>query len=168
MAAIAELAGLHYQRYLKCWHDSGEDPNKMAENACVGLRLINLARKYPNRFEEFAINSAVANAVLEVVKIYIAAAVDAVAYLSGRRPADPYGGHRRYYPPTLFWKAGEEPPSAYVEWFGVYPEEERRRRLALLRKGEELASIYQRKRKGEDSEAWAAWKEVFAAAQQYS
>jgi len=166
MAAIADLASLHYQRYMDCWLRSGKDPDAMAANACAGLRLIHFARRYPSRYEEFAVNTAVSNAVLEVVKIYIAAAVDAAAYLAGRRPADPYGSHRRFYPPTLFWKAGEDPPPAYVEWFGVHPDEERRRRLALIRKGEELAGIYQKKRKGEDSEAWAAWKEVFAAAQQ--
>lgn len=166
MAAIADLASLHYQRYMDCWLRSNRDPDAMMENACAGLRLIHFARRYPSRYEEFAVNTAVANAVLEVVKIYIAAAVDAAAYLAGRRPADPYGQHRRFYPPTIFWKAGEDPPAAYVEWFGVHPDEERRRRLALIRKGEELAGLYQRKRKGEDSEAWTAWKEVFAAAQQ--
>jgi len=165
MAAIADLAALHYQRYMDCWHRSGRDPDVMLENACAGLRLVALAKKYPDRYEEFAVNSAVANALWELVKMYIMAGVAAAAYLTGRRPPQPYAQHRRYWPPTLFWKVGEEPPHDYLQWLGADPEEERRARQRLIQKGEKLAALYQQKRKAEDQDAWIAWKEVFAAAQ---
>jgi len=164
MTAIADMAILHYQRYVDCWHRSGKNPDAMLENACAGLRLIMLAKKYLNRYEELAVVNAVSNALWELVKIYIYAAVTAAAYLTGRRPPEPYGQHRRYWPPTVFWKVGEEPPAEYVQWFGADPEEERRMRRHMIQRGEKLAVIYQQKRKAEDQEAWLAWKEVFAAA----
>jgi len=164
MAALADLAALHYQRYMDCWHRSGQNPDAMLENACAGLKLIALAKKYPSRYEELAVMTAVENAVWELVKMYIYAAVAAAAYLTGRRPPEPYARHRRYWPPTVFWKVGEEPPTDYVQWFGADPEEERRTRKRLIEKGAKLAAIYQQKRKKEDQEAWLAWKEVFAAA----
>jgi hypothetical protein len=164
MAAIADLAALHYQRYMDCWYRSGRDPDVMLENACAGLKLILLAQKYPDRYEEFAVVNAVSNAVLELVKIYIYAAIAAAAYLTGRKPPEPYARHRRYWPPTVFWKVGEEPPAEYVQWFGVDPEEERRMRERMMQRGKRLADIYQQKRKKEEQDAWIAWKEVFAAA----
>jgi len=128
------------------------------------LKLISLAKKYPDRYEELAVAAAVSNAVWELVKIYIYSALTAAAYLTGRRPPEPYAQHRRYWPPTLFWKAGEEPPPEYVRWFGVDPEEERRARQRMIQRGEKLAAVYQQKRKTEEQDAWVAWKEVFAAA----
>jgi hypothetical protein len=166
MAAIADLATLHYQRYMDCWYKSGKNPDAMLENACAGLKLVALAKKYPNRYEELAITNAVSNAVWELVKIYIFAAIADVAYLTGRRPPEPYAQHRRFWPPTVFWKLGEEPPSDYVQWFGVEPEEERRIRWRLIQRGEKLAAVYQQKKKVEEQETWLAWKEVFAAAAQ--
>jgi len=165
MAAIADLAALHYQRYMDCWHKSGKSPDAMFERACAGLKLITLAKKYPNRYEELAVMAAVSNAVWELVKIYVMAAIAAVAYLTGRKPPEPYAQHRRFWPPTVFWKVGEEPPAEYVQWFGVDPEEERRIRQRLIQRGEKLAAVYQQKRKKEDQDAWLAWKEVFAVAQ---
>jgi len=166
MAAIADMAALHYQRYVDCWLRSGRSPDAMLENACAGLKLIMLAKKYPNRYEELAAVNAVSNALWELVKIYILAAVTAAAYLTGRnKPPEPYGRHRRYWPPTVFWKVGEEPPAEYVQWLGADPEEERRLRRRLIQKGEKLAAVYQQKRKAEEQDAWLAWKEVFAAAQ---
>ena len=165
MAAIADMAALHYQRYMDCWLRSGRSPDAMLENACAGLRLIMLAKKYPDRYEELAVVNAVSNALWELVKIYILAAVTAAAYLTGRKPPEPYGQHRRYWPPTVFWKVGEEPPTEYVQWLGADPEEERRLRRRLIQKGEKLAAVYQQKRKTEEQDAWLAWKEVFAAAQ---
>jgi hypothetical protein len=150
---------------MDCWIKSGKDPDKMVENACAGLRLIAMAKKYPERYEEFAVNTAVSNAVWELVKIYILAAVTAATYLTGRKPPQPYAQHRRYWPPTLFWKAGEEPPRDYLQWLGADPEEERHLRQHIIKKGESLAALYQQKRKAEDQDAWIAWKEVFAAAQ---
>ncbi len=160
MAAIADLAALHYQRYMDCWHRSGRNPDAMMENACAGLK--------PSRYEELAVASAVSNAIWELVKIYITAAVAAAAYLTGRKPPEPYAQHKRFWPPTAFWKVGEGPPEDYVRWFGVEPEEERRIRQRLIQRGEKLAAIYQQKRKTEEQEAWLAWKEVFAAAAQTS
>jgi len=136
----------------------------MLEHACAGLKLIMLAKKYPSRYEELAVASAVSNALWELVKIYIYAAIAAAAYLTGRRPPEPYARHRRYWPPTVFWKVGEEPPADYVHWFDVDPEEERRMRRRLIQKGEKLAAMYQQKRKKEERDAWLVWKEVFAAA----
>jgi hypothetical protein len=166
MAAIADLATLHYQRYMDCWYKSGKNPDAMLENACAGLKLAALAKKYPNRYEELAITNAVSNAVWELVKIYIFAATAAAAYLTGRKPPEPYAQHRRFWPPTVFWKLDEEPPSDYVQWFGVEPEEERRTRQRLIQRGERLAAVYQQKRKAEEQETWLAWKEVFATAAQ--
>jgi hypothetical protein len=168
MVAIADMAALHYQRYMDCWYRSGKSPDAMLENACAGLKLVMSAKKYPNRYEEFAVVSAVSNAVWELVKIYIYAAIAAVAYLTSRKPPEPYGQHKRYWPPTVFWKTGEEPPRDYLQWFGADPDEERRIRQQLVRRGEKLATIYQQKRKAEDQEAWLAWREVFATAAQIS
>jgi hypothetical protein len=164
MAALADLAALHYQRYMDCWYRSGKDPDAMMENACAGVKLILLAKKYPSRYEELAVANAVANAVWELVKIYIYAALTAAAYLTGRRPPEPYARHRRYWPPTVFWKVGEEPPAEYVQWLGADPEEERRIRKRMIQRGEKLAAVYLQKRKKEEQDAWIAWKEVFAAA----
>jgi hypothetical protein len=165
MAAIADLAALHYQRYMDCWYRSGRSPDAMLENACAGLKLITLAKKYPSRYEELAVMAAVENAIWELVKMYIYAAMVAAAYLTDRKPPEPYAKHRRYWPPTVFWKTGEEPPADYIQWLGVDPEEERRIRQRLIKKGEELAAVYQQKRKKEDRDAWIAWKETFAKAQ---
>ena len=164
MAAIADMAALHYQRYMDCWYRSGKNPDAMMESACAGLKLIMLAKKYPSRYEELAVASAVSNALWELIKIYIYAAIAAAAYLTGRRPPEPYARHRRYWPPTVFWKVGKEPPADYVHWFDVDPEEERRMRRRLIQKGEKLAAMYQQKRKKEERDAWLVWKEVFAAA----
>ena len=164
MAAIADLAALHYQRYMDCWYRSGRNPDMMMENACAGLKLILLAKDHPDRYEELAVVNAVSNAVLELVKVYIYAAMAASAYLTGRKPPEPYAQHRRYWPPTVFWKTGEEPSPEYIQWFGVDPEEERRMRKRMIQRGEKLAAVYQQKRKKEEQDAWLAWKEVFAAA----
>jgi hypothetical protein len=167
MAAIADLAALHYQRYMDCWHRSGKNPDAMLEHACAGLKLITLAKKYPSRYEELAVMAAVENALWELVKVYIYVAITVAAYLTGcNKSPEPYGQHKRFWPPTVFWKVGEEPPADYVQWLGFDPEEERRIRQRLIQRGAKLATIYQQKRKAEDQEAWLAWKEVFAAAAQ--
>ncbi len=167
MAAIADLAALHYQRYMECWHRSDKSPDAMLENSCAGLKLVMLAKKYPSRYEELAVANAVSNAVWELVKIYIMAAITAAAYLTDRKPPEPYGQHRRFWPPTVFWKTGEDPPREYVQWLGADPDEERRIRQRMIQRGEKLAAVYQQKRKTEEQEAWLAWKEVFAAAAQH-
>jgi hypothetical protein len=168
MSAIADLATLHYQRYMDCWHRSGKNPDVMMVRACAGMKLITLAKRHPSRYEEFAVANAVSNAVWELVKIYTVAAVTAVAYLTGRKPPEPYGQHRRFWPPTVFWKTGEDPPRDYLQWLGADLEEERRIRQRLIQRGEKLADIYKQKRKAEDQETWLAWREVFAAAAQIS
>jgi len=162
MAALADLASRHHARYLDCYRRAGGDPDKMLGEGCAGVRLPLLIRRHPGRAAEFIVSAAVNSAVWELVKIYINAAVNARNYLDGLKPAEPYAQHRRYWPETVFWRRGEEPPGDFVRWYGVDPEEERRFRERLNRRGEELARAY-REARGR-GEAWEAWREVLARA----
>jgi hypothetical protein len=164
MAALADLASRHYARYLDCYNRAGGDPDRMLEEGCAGARLPLLIGRHPRRAVEFTVSAAVGSAVWELVKIYINAAVNARNYLDGGRPAEPYSQHRRYWPVTVFWRRGEEPPEGYVRWHGVDPGDERRLRERLNRRGEELARVYAERRKGRGEEAWEAWREVLARA----
>jgi len=164
MAALADLAGRHYARYLDCYNKCGGDPDRMLEEGCAGARLPLLIKRHPGRAVEFTVSAAVNSAVWELVKIYINAAVNARNYLDGGKPAEPYSQHRRYWPVTVFWRRGGEPPEDYVRWHGVDPEDERKLRERLNRRGEELARVYAERRKGRGEEAWEAWREVLARA----
>lgn len=166
MAAVAHLASLHHQRYLDCWHRAGGDAKRARELGCVSHKLYWQASREPERFREYAVYAAVSSAAIEVVKIYIAAAVNARSYIDGGRPVEPYGRHgRTFWPPILLWKANRTPPEDYVEWFGADPEEFETAREGLNRRGRRLAEVYARARKEAGREAWETWLEVFAAAQ---
>jgi len=165
MAALARFGSIHYARYMDCWHRAGGDARRARELGCISHKLLFLASREPERFAEYAVYVAVANATLEVVKIYIIAAACARGYLERLRPVEPYGSHRAFWPPVLFWRLRNDPPEDYIRWFGADVEAFERERRALNERGAKLLSAYSEARKRKGAEAWEAWVEVFAAAQ---